>query len=308
MCTATIPWYKSCKNLLLRVPIKVIFYFNSFLIIILNIVSIILQKVSFEKGIDKSRAFGTLVAAVNIEDIICALPLFALWIVDLWYKGEFMIEDKNWRSGMLCFLIFGINIQFSFTSPLFLCLLSYSRYKVVDQPLDTQFKETNYVFKFIMVIFICTGLLTIGLILLSYFLIKENPTALCSPFVDPTNSIILVKIFTWLSVIIQIFAISFICFTYGNLIKTFKKSNDTMKTAMSMKRSIVPLLIQLITVTISNIICWIPSSIIYLTSMLIDKYPVEMLVWTVVVIVPINSIINPIVFIITTVRKYINDK
>ena len=72
-CTADIPWYISCSNLLPNMAVRVAFYCFSITIIIANIVSIILQTVSSKKGIDKTAAFGTTVASINIADISLSL-------------------------------------------------------------------------------------------------------------------------------------------------------------------------------------------------------------------------------------------
>ena len=37
--------------------------------------------------------------------------------------------------------------------------------------------------------------------------------------------------------------------------------------------------------------------------MFLPAYPIEMITWTTVAVVPINSIINPLVFVITSLRK-----
>ncbi len=44
--------------------------------------------------------------------------------------------------------------------------------------------------------------------------------------------------------------------------------------------------------------CWISSSVIFLVAFFMDKYPTEMLVWTTVVVMPINSVVNPIVLLV----------
>ena len=46
----------------------------------------------------------------------------------------------------------------------------------------------------------------------------------------------------------------------------------------------------------ANTICWLPSSAILLTSIAMKTYPLTLLTWYAVVISPINSVINPIIF------------
>ena len=80
----------------------------------------------------------------------------------------------------------------------------------------------------------------------------------------------------------------FSSFWSGNLVKL--KNNTT-------------LMIQIIIITASNTLCWIPSGIIYLISLFMKKYLIDMVTWATIAITPVNSIINPVVFIVTTIRK-----
>ncbi len=55
-CSASLPWYFSCSNLLPDLGVSVSFYCVSGLIISINIVYIVLQRVAFVKGLEQSGA------------------------------------------------------------------------------------------------------------------------------------------------------------------------------------------------------------------------------------------------------------
>ena len=90
---------------------------------------------------------------------------------------------------------------------------------------------------------------------------------------------------------------------YVLLFETLKRSQEDLHLQMSGKISNLSLEIQLFVLTGSNILCCTPADCIYLTSMLLDKYPVDMMIWITIIITSINSIINPIVFILTRKEK-----
>ncbi len=50
--------------------------------------------------------------------------------------------------------------------------------------------------------------------------------------------------------------------------------------------------------TSSNIgpLCWIPSCAIFLTSVFLEQYPIQIAVWTIIAVTPINALLNPVVF------------
>ena len=122
------------------------------------------------------------------------------------------------------------------------------------------------------------------------------PSNLCSPFIDPTDSLIEIKISTWLVKVFQWISLSFIIFMNIVLINHLKLSLAVGIIASKIKSGTIT--IQSILVTASNLICWLPSSIIYVTSLIVSKYSTELLIWTTVVITPINSIINPLFLIL----------
>ncbi len=65
------------------------------------------------------------------------------------------------------------------------------------------------------------------------------------------------------------------------------------------------LIIQLIVVSTSNILCWFPVNTIYILAMFGNKQATQMVIWSTVVAFPLNSVVNPLVFVITCWRKHI---
>ncbi len=132
------------------------------------------------------------------------------------------------------------------------------------------------------------------------------PNTLCSPLIDPQNSTFLSIAFAIFSILIQVVAIISNIVMYSKLISEIRSSHKNVGAAKSKKTSDVPIFVQLVAITSSNLLCWIPSGIIHLISLFVKPYPMEMLIWVNIVVLPMNSIVNPIIFIITTIRKYRN--
>ena len=65
---------------------------------------------------------------------------------------------------------------------------------------------------------------------------------------------------------------------------------------------------QVFMVTGSNIICWLPASCTFLTSLFLSNYPIDLLLWNRIIIMPVNSMINPIVFLWVFLRTQIRGK
>ena len=63
------------------------------------------------------------------------------------------------------------------------------------------------------------------------------------------------------------------------------------------------MMFQFISSSTSNILCWFPANGIYLSAMFLSVYPINLVIWTTVIIIPINSVINPGVFLLTNVKE-----
>ncbi len=311
-CSAITPWFFSCADLLPTIVLKVIIFSVSIFILSVNTLCVAIVQISFviahRKGTEKTRAFSSNVSLVNISDIICCVPLFMLGTVDLIFQGRFASIASQWTSSSPCFSIFALFLFFSFLSPLVLSMFSLSRLQVVKYPMLTKFKKSKFVFSCNIPLFCASGLLSMMFTFLTWHIDVENrkaaiQTATCFPFVDPSDKMILVKVVTALSVSVQVFAVLFILIVYRKLFLSLKTSRAEIANAASKQFSNTALIVQIVVITCSNVLCWIPSSILYLVAMFMEQYPLQMMLWAVVIVYPFNSIVNPVVFIITTIRK-----
>ena len=300
-CTQEKPWYFACESLLPTFHLKITFYLISDTILLANIVSLILQKVSYEgKG-----AFEYIVAFINVADLLYSTTLFTIWIADLVFDDDFALFEISWRSGPGCFFNFGVSVLFTFLYPILLCFLSYARLQVVENPVKTHFKREAFVLKCLFGIVGGFAVISVGITVVAWMLTKDKglPLFLCSPFVDPTNHFKIIEILTWSASVTTTACSVFILIIYVKLITELKASQQKVAGAKSETTPNRSLVVQVVIVTSSNLFCWVPTSVIYLTASFLERYPTSLLIWTSVAITPINSIINPLVFTSTTLRK-----
>ncbi len=303
-CTAQTPWTFSCTSLLKNNGIKITFYSISIPILLLNIISL-----GIHRGLHEQAAFEIKVFFINIADFLCGLYLCILWSADLAYSDSFVMKAKQWQGSALCFISCCLNILFNFMLPYLLSLLALARLEVVDKPLETNFKNRNYVLKWILSgsfgsIFMSCGLTCLVILTNSYAL----PTSLCSAYIDPSDSVIAVRVSIFLNATFQLVAIVLIIVLHIKLVISLKASQIIVKKSSSKSVSNLPLYVQLIFVSGTNILCWLPNNILFLLSSFMSVYPVKMLVWTTITVVPINSLVNPILFLILALRKTQNPK
>ena len=302
-CTATIPWYIYCNNLLPSSMMRWSFIIISISIIVVNGISI-----AINSRVMLNKAYFVCIAAVNITDILYGAYLGIIWIFDVISEQEFILKEAYWRSGFVCFLAFSIVLYFTVTSQLTLVLLALSRLLVVINPLHTTFKCFRYVFKYVISIFILSFLFTA---FTTFFLKSQEkflPTSLCFPFIDPTNSSFTINILVWSVVSSQCVTSVVITVSHILLIRRLSIHQRKLQRVVISDVSNVSLAVQLIIVTLSNVLCWFSLNTIYIITMTISKYPIDLVIWMEVFVVPLNPIINPIVFISTYLRKFVKNR
>ena len=176
-CSVKKPWYISCSHLLGNNVIKYTFYFMSFAIIGINILHLLLQSRHEEnkQSSQTSETFDTIVISINIVNMIDTIPLLILLISDLHYGDNIVLVQNQWRSSIMCLISGGINIYYGIASPFLHNLLSYARYEVVKNPIDSNFKRNDYIIKIIIVG--CTFSLFFATVIAILFWLKSGKDA-----------------------------------------------------------------------------------------------------------------------------------
>ena len=207
-CSESPPWLMSCFNLLPNMKIRLLFSIISFIILTGNSFSF-LKNITAIKKKHRGELYSIITCAINVGDSLCGGYLIIVWIGDLQYGREFIVNEMKWRNGILCSLAFVLILMFSLVIPYLLSVLSFARYMVVVHPMESKFKSASFVYN---CVFAGGGTsLFITLIFVVYLNLKQMiPTQLCSPFIDPTDSIAAVKVFTVGVAVLQISAFCFI--------------------------------------------------------------------------------------------------
>ena len=187
--------------------------------------------------------------------------------------------------------------SFVLAAPFLHSLLSYVRYMVVKNPFDTKFKSRKFIFQAISVGYSCSWLLAILITTLFWLINGSLPTIYCSPFFDPSKTFSLTKTLTLVIIGINVLAFLLNLIAHIKLIKTTNKSQGKHIRTNSKKSQSKGLIVQIICITCSYLLCWIPDIIIYSFIYLMEKYATEMILWKLVCFSPLNSILIPIIFV-----------
>ena len=297
ICLAQKPGYLSCSSLLPNFLVKLIVIFISSVSLCLNTISVVIN--NNIKRMKQQEAFTLIAMSINFSDILCGLYLTVLWIGNFYYSDSFILRYFQWKSSYLCFSGFLLILIFCLMMPYDVSLLSLARLMVVKYPLKSKFKSPVFVLRCLVL----GGISIISLaitVLLTFRIRVRIPTSLCSPFIDPSDSVIGIKFLTILVALLNSVSFSFIATVYFFLFELLRASEISKVNKKITTKNVI---FQFAIVTGSNLICWFPSSIIFLSSLFNPKYSVDLLIWTTLCVLPVNSIINPVVFILFYVKR-----
>ena len=308
VCSASCPWYFTCFNLLSRSEHKILLTCMSSLIVASNVLSILLQTISFKSRIDKKKASGIQILFVNVSDVVNVLPIILLLHFDTKHNAKFSSQGKQWRSNVWCWVMCGLFMFSTFLSFGNISTVAYSRRMIVECPIATKYTHVSHVSKVVLFIFLSSFAAAFFFTVLIWALEGSDFEStelmtLCNPFVDPSQKVVTVRLMCGLNIVGAFSAVLFILFNYSNLFSSLRKSKKSMTDFSNQYKSNLPIIFQ---ITSSSMVCicsWIPSGIIFVVCMFLEKYPIDMIIWTVFLVVPINSVANPLLFSIGITRK-----
>ncbi len=303
-CHAQKHWSLSCSDLLPTKSLKLHFLSIFATILFLNCCSVFLHILSQKS----KKQYAVIVIAVNLTDLLFAEYLCTIWAADTHFAGRFVVVETIWRSGLVCFSAFAGFLCFSILTPLVLFFLSFSRLMVVIHPMDSNFKRTTFVLKNLFSIFLLSVALSSFFVFFVQLTEDKLPTSLCLPFADPTDKILMIKYVAWCVAVIQVITSVVIAVTHIMLIKNLFESQQNIRKSKSDDKSNKSFLIQLFAITTSNVLCWVPTNSIYIMCTFLSEYPIELLMWTITVATPLDSLTNPLVFVITSLRGQFREK
>ncbi len=305
VCNVLIPWHVSCTSLFPNVPEKVTFILVSLVVVLLSTAISVrnsemmythYSKGKLQRKLDKSAGpFNIFLSTNFMADCLWGIYLLIIWSADTHYGAEFSVKDAQWTQSIICYFALTISFFVSLFLPCLQFIIGFARLMVVKYPFDSEFKKTSFVLKTnFLIVITCISLTTATIV--PFLRLHSIPTALCILFVDPTNSIVFLKVLTTMIASVQLLCAFTILITHISLVVEAQSSSVSSTSKKSVSNSMIA---QLICLTASNFLCWVAPGIIFVVCSFAEQYSTELIVWIIVLAVPMNSFVYPIVVLIT---------
>ncbi len=308
VCSSSWPWPLTCERLLSPLSAKISLYMMVFILCLLNMLSLILMSKKYHKmlKLDQnanakttpvSKGFMLNTLLVHINDTWQGICLVLLIIYDEIKRDHFFWYVEHWLQSFEC-LALGFFVIFLTQDSLFLLnLLSLSRLLVVKYPFKSMLKKQKNVGRSVLLGKMVFLLLN-SISLFVFFVVEEHdqvPFKTCR-FVGQTSRSGTVLFFTILVTVLQMTSLFSIYKMYCML---YKELQDNLKLEIRSSSEDKPhkkVLIHAVLIVTSSALCWLPSSVIYIITVTVARFPPDILMWNTVLIAPVVSVMNPVIY------------
>ncbi len=300
-CSAAKTWNSTCSQLLTSLSVVVTAIISSCIILVFNCIALTINIIKLyshyslsvlrRERESKASPFNIIMSFSHFGDLLCGIYLDILWTHNMKFGASYPLWTDHWMSSAACSVAFSVSLFFFLNQPILTAVMNLSRFRVVKNPINTKFKSAKFVIAFL------TTIMTSGCVIgvgsgTSLGIRQRIKTSLCLSFVDPSDSVWEVRVLTLSLAVLQLSSILCCSVMHFLTIDAMWKSQRDTGQNRSINLSTV---MQLILLSLSIIICWVPSSTMFLSALFLEQYPCEMLLWTTVSVMPIHAITNPLI-------------
>ncbi|XP_045203508.2 G-protein coupled receptor GRL101-like [Mercenaria mercenaria] len=288
-----------------RTTLQFLLWIIGILAIAGNIFSIVYRMLFDKKRL--KMVYGIFVTNLAVADLLMGVYMLIIAIADSVYRGRYIEEDEHWRRSAWCSLAGILSTVSSEASVLFISLITVDRLLVIKYPFGSV-RITTRLAK-VMVLFcwiICFLIAILPIVQSNYFgdqFYSKSAVCLALPLTKDRSV-------GWLYSIVIFIGFNFVTFVMIALGQTMiyyeiRHQSLAMKKNSSARRNDLKVARNLLLVVTTDFSCWFPIGCMGLLSVNGQTIPGEVYAWTAVLVLPINSAINPFLY---TVMAIINSK
>ncbi len=291
-CSAEPTWPHSCGKLLDDTAAKTIMWLVSFSGLMLNILILCINK----KDVG-GRNYTMIISSLSLGDITSCISLLIIAVADATFSGKYLDNEIFWRGSVSCFVVSLCAIMANVMSIFSIHMISICRYFVVKYPMGTIFLHERKVLRIIFVGNVTCFVLSLALNLIYTHLHSPwlYPSGLCLLVGNIDKSLVprIVSIITMISQGVPIITIPACLFLLMQAMISQQKERAKLTHKQQGSKHMSSTMIA----SLSNLICWVPSSILLGITLLWEEYPFKIFIWLTVIVLPLNSLINPCVLV-----------
>ncbi len=293
-CPVKPTWPNSCGRLLDDVGAKVVMWLVSVIGLLLNITSLIYNNAGF--ATDVGKGYRLSVTGIAFGDLFMCTSLLMTAIADSVFGNRYLEYESIWRKHPLCYSIATISFSSNLISVYTIHMMALSRFFVIRNTQKTKFARKKFLTYALVIGTFMSMLLAVAFIV-SYRVMSDAvyiQSGLCILIGYRHKEAIPTQI-TIVTVITQALSAVTIPGVYLCLywfITLHRRMMKGVRAGGGKSDGISKSLFA----SLTNMLCWIPSAILLVMTLTWDNYPHKILIWTTVIVLPLNALINPVIF------------
>ncbi len=248
------------------------------------------QRMKTNSKSEVGACFSINAILLHTSDLFTGVHTIGLVVADYYFGETYVGFDVFWRKSIWCYVLACVSVQSNLLSQFLLVFLAYCRYDLTKKPVNSPMSDYKHVKAILLKGVFCLLAPLSAYLIVQSLLSKIQEFPLCVFLGNRGTSI--GKVFSAVVATFQICSTLLVWGFYTCLaceLKANQKDKVQVKSGLS-----VTLLVKLILVSMTNAICWIPSSITLFISIRTQHYSINLLFWTLVILIPVNSVLNPV--------------
>ena len=305
VCCMSGSWHKckvkedalsKCDNLVSSKYLRYLCWLIAILAFVLNIISFLLHNKPFTLH---KNTFPT--GYLALVDWCFGIYLLIIASADLYYKANYIGYELIWKGHFICKAAAFFALTSMMVSPMILCLMMVARYCVVHWPMTSKYKSKDYV-KRLVEVFLIVGLYLCIIFISGVFGIlgKNMPTGICLPVYISEDKALFILLISLVVFLVQICCLFLILILSFLLLTALKRMEHVTDLQNRNTKSVKTLVKHLSLVIVTNMCCWIPSDIVLILALAGYHVSNQLLRWVILIVIPINSVLDPLLFTIFT--------
>ena len=301
-CYAPEDEISSCEDLLHSTFFRLFLWIVGMLSFLGN-ASCLVYRLCVAPGSTSKLGYNVFVSNLCLSDLLMGSYLVIIGAADQMYRGEYLWNENRWKASAFCKGAGFMSLLSNEVSVFMICLITIDRFIVLHSPFSTfRFKGGSAI--------IASGLAwLVGLTLAAVPLFSVfshwrfyGHTGICIPLTVTQNTSTGLS-YSFVVVIVLNFVL-FVCIALGQAVIYWSIRNNSLAVVDSTKTSRnLTVARRLITVVVSDFLCWFPVGVIGLMANSGTTVPSEVNVAMAIFVLPVNSALNPFLYTFNMVSQ-----
>ena len=298
----------SCDNLIKEATLRMMVWLVGLVACLGNAASIVYRLVWNRQDLQQ-QGHGLFVFNLSTADMLMGVNLVIVGVADVLYRGDYVLHDAAWRHGELCKVCGCLAVLSSEASVMFILCVTLDRFLAIKYPLGPV-RLSPFAAK------VMCGGVWIVCIFVSFFPLLPSlshwevysASSVCTGlpltkekfpgweysmliFVGLNSTLFILIVFGQLTIYKAVAASSKVMSGTMSEVQAQKRFRNDMRVAR-----------KLFLIVITDFMCWFPIGVMGIMSLTGKQISKEAYTWSTVILLPINSAVNPILYTLPVVE------